>query len=187
MPRQLFYDLLDAHSKTFAKLEELLPSILQAARWMAESLAGGGKILVCGNGGSAADAQHFAAELVGRFQKERSPWPAIALTTDTSAITAIGNDYSFDAIFSRQLQALGKKGDLLLGISTSGNSANVLSAIRQCSELQMKGVALLGKDGGLIGPVCDLALTVPSNITAHVQEAHIFILHLWCAILEQHV
>ncbi|MDR3568726.1 MAG: D-sedoheptulose 7-phosphate isomerase [Syntrophobacteraceae bacterium] len=187
MLQHLFYDHLDAHSKTFQRLEGLLPELLQAALWMADAIAGGAKILVCGNGGSAADAQHFAAELVGRFQKERRAWPAIALTTDTSAITAIANDYSFDAIFSRQVEALGRENDLLLAISTSGNSANVLSAIGQCPDLRMKSIALLGKDGGKISPIADLAVTVPSNVTAHIQEAHIFILHLWCAMLEQHL
>lgn len=186
MSQQLFHKHLEAHSKALATLHGLLPSILQAGGWMTDTILGGAKILVCGNGGSAADAQHFAAELVGRFQKQRRAWPAIALTTDTSAITAIANDYSFDAIFSRQVEALGRPGDLLLGISTSGNSENVLSALRQATALGVKTVALLGKDGGRIGPVCDLPVTVPCEITAHVQEAHIFILHLWCAMIEEH-
>ena len=187
MLKHLFHEHLEAHSQTFARLEEVLPAIIEAASWLTETIQRGAKILVCGNGGSAADAQHFAAELVGRFQKERTPWPAIALTTDTSAITAIANDYSFDAIFSRQVQALGREGDLLLGISTSGNSGNVLSAVSQCPGLGMRSIALLGKDGGRIAPISDLAVTVPCDVTARIQEAHIFILHLWCAILEQRI
>lgn len=184
MSTALFLRHLEEHTMAMAKLETLMPSILKGGEWMSDTIARQGKILICGNGGSAADAQHFAAELVGRFQKERCAWPAVALTTDTSAITAIGNDYSFDSIFSRQVEALGRGGDLIVGISTSGNSGNVMSAVRQCTGMRMRSIALLGKDGGSIAPVADLAITVPCQVTAHIQEVHIFILHLWCAMIE---
>lgn len=138
-----------------------------------------------GNGGSAADAQHFVAEIVGRFKMERRGLPALALSTDTSILTAIGNDYGFDRVFSRQVEALASPGDLVIGISTSGNSPNVLLALQLARETGCRSVGLLGKDGGSIKDVCDLALIVPTNDTPRVQEAHITMIHIVCDLLEK--
>jgi D-sedoheptulose 7-phosphate isomerase len=138
-----------------------------------------------GNGGSAADAQHFVAEIVGRFKLERRGLPAIALSTDTSILTAIGNDYGFDKVFSRQVEALASPGDLVIGISTSGNSPNVLLALQLARQAGCSTVGLLGKDGGSIKDVCDLALVVPTNDTPRVQEGHITIIHIVCDLLEK--
>jgi len=153
---------------------------------MAERLKRGCRILVCGNGGSAADAQHFAAELSGRYVKERRPLAGIALTTDTSALTAIGNDYGFDQVFSRQVEALGRPGDLLVGISTSGNSANVIRAVEAAKSAGMKTLGLLGRDGGALRGLMDDALVVPTTVTARVQEVHQMIYHFWCEIIDEH-
>lgn len=167
-----------------SKALEIMPqSIAEAIGLMYEALSAGKKILACGNGGSAADAQHFAAELVGRFERERKELPAIALTTDTSIITAIGNDYSFDVIFSKQVRALGQPGDILLGISTSGNSRNVIEAINAAHEKGMSIIALTGKDGGKIGQLLkaeDVNLCVPADRTARIQETHLLLLHCLC-------
>jgi D-sedoheptulose 7-phosphate isomerase len=166
------------------KALEIMPqSIVDAIGLMYEALCAGKKILACGNGGSAADAQHFAAELVGRFERERKELPAIALTTDTSIITAIGNDYSFDVIFSKQVRALGQPGDILLGISTSGNSGNIIEAINAAHEKGMSIIALTGKDGGKIGQLLktgDVNLCVPADRTARIQETHLLLLHCLC-------
>jgi D-sedoheptulose 7-phosphate isomerase len=175
---------LKEHRAVFETLGQLRSEVMLAAQWMASALGKGGKVLVCGNGGSAADAQHFAAELVGRFQKERGAWSAIALTTDTSILTAIGNDYGFEKIFSRQVEALALRGDILVGISTSGESRNVLRAVECARSKGIKTIGLLGGDGGRIKDGVDLALKVSSKITAHVQEAHIFLLHSICRIIE---
>ncbi len=148
------------------------------------AIRNGGKLLICGNGGSAADAQHMAAEFVNRFLKERRPLPAIALTTDTSNLTSIANDYSFDDVFSKQVEAIGKKGDVLIGISTSGNSENVFKALRIAKGMGIETVGLLGKDGGKIKDVCDLALVVPSLSTPRIQEVHGFVIHIICGIVE---
>jgi D-sedoheptulose 7-phosphate isomerase len=167
-----------------SKALEIMPqSIADAIGLMHEALSAGKKILACGNGGSAADAQHFAAELVGRFERERKELPAIALTTDTSIITAIGNDYSFDVIFSKQVRALGQPGDILLGISTSGNSGNIIEAINAAHEKGMSIIALTGKDGGKIGQLLksdDVNLCVPADRTARIQETHLLLLHCLC-------
>lgn len=167
-----------------SKALEIMPqSIADAIGLMYEALCAGKKILACGNGGSAADAQHFAAELVGRFERERKELPAIALTTDTSIITAIGNDYSFDVIFSKQVRALGQPGDILLGISTSGNSGNIIEAINAAHEKGMLIIALTGKDGGKIGQLLkadDVNLCVPADRTARIQETHLLLLHCLC-------
>lgn len=167
-----------------SKALEIMPqSIAEAIGLMYEALSAGKKILACGNGGSAADAQHFAAELVGRFERERKELPAIALTTDTSIITAIGNDYSFDVIFGKQVRALGQPGDILLGISTSGNSRNVIEAINAAHEKGMSIIALTGKDGGKIGQLLkaeDVNLCVPADRTARIQETHLLLLHCLC-------
>jgi len=151
---------------------------------MAERLLRGAKIMVCGNGGSAADAQHFAAELSGRFVTERRPLAGIALTTDTSALTAIGNDYGFDKLFSRQVEALGRPGDLLVGISTSGNSQNVIEAVKTAKGLGIGTLGLLGRDGGKLKGLMDDCLVVPSDVTARIQEVHIMVIHFWCEILD---
>ena len=159
----------------------------QAALLLFQALAEDGKILVCGNGGSAADAQHFAAELTGRFEKERMGLAAVALTTDTSALTAIGNDYGFDHIFSKQVRALGRAGDVLMGISTSGNSANVIEAIKAAHERDMKVVAFTGRDGGKIAAMLkegDVLLNVPYPRTARIQEVHILLVHALCDCID---
>jgi len=153
---------------------------------MAERLNRGCRILICGNGGSAADAQHFAAELSGRYVKERRPLAGIALSTDTSALTAIGNDYGFDRVFSRQVEALGRPGDLLVGISTSGNSANIIQAVAAAKSLGLKTLGLLGKDGGSLKDLMDESLVVPSEVTARVQEVHEMIYHFWCEVIDSH-
>ena len=160
--------------------------LLAQAEDMAERLKRGCRILVCGNGGSAADAQHFAAELSGRYVKERRALAGIALTTDTSALTAIGNDYGYDHVFSRQVEALGRPGDLLVGISTSGNSPNVILAIAAAKALGMRTLGLLGRDGGKLATLVDDALVVPCPITARVQEIHQMTYHFWCEIIDTH-
>ncbi len=158
--------------------------ILRQADDMAERLRRGCRILVCGNGGSAADAQHLAAELSGRYLKERRALAGIALTTDTSALTAIGNDYGFDQVFSRQVEALGRPGDLLIGISTSGNSPNVLLAVEAAKGLGLRTLGLLGRDGGKLKDRVDDALVVPSSVTARIQEIHQMVYHFWCEALD---
>jgi D-sedoheptulose 7-phosphate isomerase len=161
----------------------LAQPISQAIELMFNALSNGNKILACGNGGSAGDSQHFAAELVGRFERERFPLPAIALTTDTSIITAVGNDYSFNEIFSKQVQAFGQAGDILLAISTSGNSANVLAAVEAALEREMRVVALTGKDGGKMAQMltdADVHINVPHSRTARIQEVHLVAIHSIC-------
>lgn len=169
----------------FAAVRDMGPDILHAAGELTAAAAGGHKILICGNGGSAADAQHFAAELVGRFETERRPLPAIALTTDSSAVTAIGNDYGFDRVFSRQVEGLGQKGDLLIGISTSGHSPNILEAVRKAASMDMQTIGLLGRDGGEISKEVGCAVIVPHSRTARIQEVHAFILHFWAACIDE--
>jgi D-sedoheptulose 7-phosphate isomerase len=164
--------------------ERLAPDIERCCHLMIESLREGGKILVMGNGGSAADAQHFAAELVGRFLMERRALRAIALTTDTSILTAIGNDYGFDEIFKRQVEALADPGDVVVGISTSGHSNNVFHALTAANEIGCKTVGLLGRDGGNIGGIVDVNLTVPVKETPRIQEAHGTIMHIVCDLVE---
>ncbi|HJW72626.1 MAG TPA: D-sedoheptulose 7-phosphate isomerase [Geothrix sp.] len=159
--------------------------LIAQAEDMAERLRRGARVLVCGNGGSAADAQHLAAELSGRYVKERRALAGIALTTDTSALTAIGNDYGFDQIFSRQVEALGRPGDLLIGISTSGNSPNVIRAVTSAKELGMHTLGLLGRDGGQLLGLMDDAMVVPSPVTARIQEVHQMIYHFWCEVLDE--
>ena len=160
----------------------------RAAELLFNTLANDGKFLICGNGGSAADAQHFAAEMTGRFEKERMELAAIALTTDTSALTAIGNDYGFDHIFSKQVRALGRTGDVLVGISTSGNSGNVIEAIQAAHQSGMKVIALTGRDGGKIAQMLlkdtDVLLNVPYPRTARSQEVHILLIHAMCDCID---
>lgn len=155
------------------------------AQWMIDTLKSGNKLMFFGNGGSAADAQHLAAEFVNRFLIDRPPLAAIALTTDTSILTSVGNDFSYDDIFVKQIQALGKEGDLALGISTSGNSPNVLTAIEVAKQMGIKTAALTGGSGGKIKETADLTLNVPSKITPAIQEAHIWVEHLLCQIVDE--
>ena len=164
--------------------EKILPAaVAEGVIAMTDCLRSGGKVMACGNGGSAADAQHFAAELIGRFERERQELAAIALTTDSSILTAVGNDYSYDEVFSKQVRGLGKPGDILLGISTSGNSKNVVKAIEAAKKLGMKIIALTGNGGGKIATLLDssdIHLCAPSTRTARIQETHLVLLHSLC-------
>jgi len=175
------------HAKLVHKVmgsKKLLKNIALAGALWKVAIGTGHKILFCGNGGSAADSQHWAAEIVGRFQKERAGLPAIALTTDTSILTAIGNDYGFDRIFARQVEALGQQGDLLVAISTSGNSANVLAAVEVAKGKGMKIVGLTAQGGGKLAEVSDVILAIPSKTTARAQEIHSLIGHILCEMVE---
>ena len=166
-----------------AAMESLAAPIAQAVELMTTSLLAGGKIMACGNGGSAADAQHFAAELLNRFEKERPPLAAVALTTDSSTLTSIANDYAFEQVFAKQVRALAQPDDILLAISTSGNSPNVAEAIRAAHERETRVVALTGKGGGAIGALLadtDVHICVPSDRTARIQEVHLLVLHCLC-------
>jgi D-sedoheptulose 7-phosphate isomerase len=175
-----FFDSIETKQKAAATMSE---DIVRAINLMHQALSSEKKILACGNGGSAADAQHFAAELVGRFERERRELPAIALSTDSSILTAIANDYSYEVIFSKQVRALGQAGDVLLGISTSGNSANVIAAIEAAHLKGMSVIAFTGKDGGKIKNILknsDVHLCVPADRTARIQETHLLLLHCLC-------
>ena len=178
--------IFDAHLQTFQAFRtQCLEQIDRIGKKIVKTLDSQGKILICGNGGSAADAQHFAAELTGRFESERRALPAIALSTDTSALTAIGNDYGFERVFARQVEALGTSNDLLIAISTSGNSPNVLRAIEKAKEKKMSTIGLSGKSGGEMNRLCDINLVVPSDSTARIQEMHILTIHTLCAIVDE--
>lgn len=163
----------------------LVEPITECVQMIISALQNGHKIMTMGNGGSAADAQHLAAELVGRFLMERKALPAIALTTDTSILTAVGNDYGFDEVFKRQVEALAHPGDVLIGISTSGHSTNVVRALEAGREIGVKTIGLLGRDGGEIGKLVDLALTVPAFETPRIQEAQLFVIHTVCDLVEK--
>ena len=167
-----------------ALLETQVTAIESLANMMISTIKTGGKILVFGNGGSASDSLHIAAELVGRFQKERKSLPAISLSANCSSITALGNDYGFEYIFERQIEGLGKKGDMALGISTSGKSKNVIRGIKKASEMNMKTAVLTGKSEGELSRIADVSVKVPSNNTPRIQEAHITIGHIVCEIVE---
>jgi len=164
--------------------ERAAPDVAQAARLVADALSGGGKVLLCGNGGSAADAQHIAGELVGRFRRERAPFPAIALTTDTSVLTCVANDYGFEDVFARQVEALGREGDVLIAYSTSGNSRNVLRAIEKAKTIGMKIVGMTGQSGGAMLERCDVCIRAPSDETPLTQECHAAAGHILCALVE---
>ena len=165
-------------------LKNNLPKIIDAANIIIKAFKTRNRVFFCGNGGSAADSQHIAAEFVGRFQKEREAWPAIALTTDTSALTALGNDYTFDIVFSRQLQALGQKGDVLIGITTSGNSKDVIEAVKQAKLMGITSIVVTGGTGGAILPLADLSLVAASAKTARIQESHLVMFHAICELVE---
>ena len=175
---------INAHIESFSKISALAEALESAADQCVKTLKNGGKILLCGNGGSAADAQHIAAELTGRYKKERAGLAAVALTTDTSALTAIGNDYGYDRIFERQVEAIGRKGDTLIAISTSGNSKNVLLAIARAQQLGIQTIGFSGRDGGEMREVCNINLIAPSNDTPRIQEIHIFLGHTLCQLIE---
>jgi len=166
-------------------LRTMLPDLVQAAEWISDSIRSGGKFILFGNGGSAGDAQHIAAELVGRFELERKPFPAIALTTNTSTLTAIANDYDYDAIFSRQVRAWAGPADIVLGISTSGNSANIVKGLEAAKDQDARTIGLTGEKGGRLASIADLCLKVPSSNTARIQESHILIGHILCSLIEK--
>lgn len=177
---------LSAHKDAIDSVcNTLQTEIYQSAEIISNAFSRGGKVLLMGNGGSAADSQHFAAELVGRFVRERQALPAIALTTDSSILTAVGNDYGFDSIFTRQIDALASSEDVVIGISTSGHSENVRLALQRAREKGCSTIGLTGRDGGPIGQVVDVNLLVPVQQTAHVQEAHITVIHILCELVEQ--
>lgn len=173
-----------AHLAMFNALSPIFPQISDVGILLQNCVKNGGKILLCGNGGSAADSQHIAAEIVGRFKKKRKGLPAIALTTDTSILTSVGNDYGYDYIFARQVEALCTPKDVLIGITTSGNSANVIAAITAANEIGATTIGLTGGNGGKMSALCKHNIIAPSSVTARVQEAHIFIGHCLCEILE---
>ena len=164
--------------------ENFLRSFLNLTETVINCLRGGGKLILCGNGGSASDALHFAGEIVGRFQRDRRALPAIALNADVASMTSISNDYGFERVFARQVEAFAAEGDLLIGISTSGNSENVLQAVRTAKERRIKTGALLARDGGEIGKVADFPVIVPTSVTARAQECHICLIHILCEMAE---
>lgn len=167
------------------RLFDIAGDIKKASELMVKCIISGKKVIFAGNGGSAADSQHLAAELVNRFRMERRPMAGLALTTDTSVITSIGNDYSFDDIFTKQLKALGQKGDVFLAISTSGNSRNILNALRVARDMEIGSIGLTGKGGGSMKDLVDVLIDVPSTDTARIQEAHILIGHILCEVVER--
>lgn len=181
----LFAHNLSEHRAVFQQLDALGAPVQAAGRLASCALQTGHKLMFCGNGGSAADSQHLASELTGRFIKDRRPLAAMALSTDSSALTCIGNDYAFDEVFARQLVALGRTGDVLVAISTSGNSRNVIRAAEEARVLGIRVIGLLGRDGGALAALCDVPVVVPSEVTARIQEAHILIGHTLCGLIEE--
>lgn len=173
-------------SQNFIALQNKTAVIAQIADLWIAALSKGNKVIFCGNGGSAADSQHLAAELMGRYKIDRVPMPALSLTVDTSALTAIGNDYGYDKVFSRQLKGIAKAGDVLVGISTSGNSKNIVEAFKTAKQLGVKTVAFTGEGGGLMKQEADICLNVPSKITNNIQEMHIASGHILCGLVEAH-
>lgn len=184
MKKSIFLENIKEHQNLIEQLKELNDEVLKVGAIAGNCLRLGGRVFFCGNGGSAADSQHLAAELTGRFIRDRRPLSAIALSTDTSALTCIANDYSFDEVFSRQIQGLGRSGDLLIGISTSGNSRNVIRAIEAAQKLNIRTVGLLGRDGGLLRDLCENSIVIPSLSTARIQECHILVGHTLCGLIE---
>jgi phosphoheptose isomerase len=179
-----FLESLDAALETFAGLRGLESKVEEAAALVLACLKSGGKLLVCGNGGSAADSNHMATEFTCRFQDDRRPYAAISLTSDGGLLTAIGNDYSFHDLFGRQVRAFGKPGDVLIALTTSGKSRNVLTAIEEAKRLGVKSIAFLGKGGGFTKGAADIELRVEGNVTARIQEAHKFLIHAICELVE---
>lgn len=182
--RNSFVSSIEVHQKS---LDVLVKGAESAALICVRAYANDKKVVICGNGGSAADAQHFAAELVGRYLVERKALSAIALTTNSSSLTAIGNDYGYDKTFSRQLEAYGRKGDVLFCISTSGNSKNCVEAAKLAKRIGLKTIAFTGCGGGILKKVCDISLVVPSDSTPRIQEVHILVIHIICEIIEKHL
>jgi D-sedoheptulose 7-phosphate isomerase len=166
-------------------LQSSLPKIEESGQMICEALTNGNKILICGNGGSAADAQHIAAELIGYYENKRRSWPGIALTTDTSALTAVSNDLGFEQVFARQVTGLAQPGDVLIAISTSGKSRNVIRAVEAAKERGCRTIALVGASAEALGSLCDVVVSVPATRTSRIQEAHITIGHLWCELVDQ--
>ncbi|MEZ5283216.1 MAG: SIS domain-containing protein [Vicinamibacterales bacterium] len=187
--RALVVETLQTTARLHAALADgpAVEVIARAGDVLAGVLGAGGKVLAFGNGGSAADAQHFVAELVGRFERPRRAWPAVALTTDPSVVTAVANDYGFEMVFARQVEALGRAGDLAVGITTSGNSPNVARGLEAARALGLRTVALTGRDGGEAGRLAEVHVNVPEAVTARVQEAHMTVLHLLCACVDREV
>lgn len=181
----LILESLNNHIAAVKQVEALQSSIIAVADYLIDTLQNGGKVLLMGNGGSAADAQHIAAELVGRYKMERKAFPAIAITTDSSIVTAVGNDYGAGHIFTRQVEALAKTGDSVIGISTSGNSANVIEAIKTARKIGCSTFGLLGNDGGLLKSMVDVPIVVESKDTPRIQECHILIGHIICDLVER--
>ncbi|WP_037989193.1 SIS domain-containing protein [Tepidiphilus margaritifer] len=184
IPEQAIRQALSAHRAATEQLHEQMPLLIEMGMRLRNCLLAGGKILLLGNGGSAADCQHIAAEIVGRYKRERRGLPAIALTTDTSILTAVGNDYGFERIFSRQVEALCTPKDVVIGLSTSGNSPNVLAAIHTAREIGAYTLGLTGANGGKLAQTCDLCLIVASNDTPRIQEAHILVGHMLCDLID---
>ena len=187
--RALVVETLRSTARLHAALADgpVAADIERAGALLVEVVGGGGQVLAFGNGGSAADAQHFVAELVGRFERTRRGWPAVALTADTTVLTAVGNDFGFDAVFARQVEALGRPGDLAIGITTSGRSPNVVRGLEAAKARGVRTIALTGADGGAAGRLAEVHVNVPETVTARVQEAHITVLHLWCALVDREV
>ena len=185
MKELIYYSFLESADLKREFIEENSERLFAVFKEIAKRLKDGGKVLLCGNGGSAADCQHIAAELVGRFGMERKAIPAIALTTDTSILTAVANDYSFDRIFERQVEALGQEGDVLIGISTSGNSSNVIRAVEKAKEMGILTVGFLGRDGGKLASLVDYPIVVKSFSTPRIQEVHITLGHVLCDFIEK--
>jgi len=184
-PLTLIKNNLEDSAKIKKAMVKLAPLILKIANEIVSALKKGGVVYILGNGGSASDSQHMAAELVGRFNKEKRPLAAISLATNTSILTAIGNDYGYEYSFSKQIEAHAKKGDIVFAISTSGNAKNVLEAALKAKKMKIKTVGLSGKGGGCLAKVCDISLVVPSNSTARIQEAHITAIHILCELIEE--
>lgn len=183
-PQQNLQSSIADHQAMFNKLSNLIPQIINVAEELKACLKRGGKILILGNGGSAADSQHIAAEIVGRYKKDRRGLPAIALTTDTSILTAIGNDYGYDYIFARQIEALCCPEDVVVGITTSGSSKNVVAAIEEANKIGATTIGMTGGTGGKLSRLCKLNLVMPSSDTPRIQEAHIFVGHSLCELIE---
>tara|TARA_B100000989_G_C19514772_1_gene461034 strand:- start:1124 stop:1702 length:579 start_codon:yes stop_codon:yes gene_type:complete len=184
-----FKNIISSHIQEHKKVlnsvnDEIIRKIEDISNILVNSLSKGNTIFWCGNGGSAGDSQHLAAELIGRYKNDRKPLKSIALTTDSSAITCISNDYSYEKVFERQIEGLGIKGDVLIGISTSGNSMNVVNALKKCSEIGVTSICLLGKDGGLAKSIADHSIIIESNSTARIQEMHIMIGQIFCDLVE---